>query len=150
MIALKALSLLCLAMGANAGLCKPSSSDTTTTASATSTTSTSTTSSAPCAAYTLISPAPAGKECNVAVSRGSSNSSPYFLTFPSSNSLEGCAKLCADRPTCVSFYMEFYSPAPNVYIPICALFSGLRADIGFGTDSNGHYYDEACFACDLD
>ncbi|KAH6885002.1 hypothetical protein B0T10DRAFT_493105 [Thelonectria olida] len=137
MISLKTIALSCLALapwGAIAGPCQPTSTSTT---------------NAPCPAYTLITPSPKSKACAKEVTRGSFQTSPYFLTFPWSTSLEGCAKLCGDWQGCVSFYVEMYRPAPGAQpFPICALFSAYEKDLGFGEGDWGKYYELGCFACD--
>ncbi|KAM5341784.1 hypothetical protein ACJ41O_014815 [Fusarium nematophilum] len=145
MLPLKAIVLALAPLGVHAGHCKP------TQATSTSEPPT-TTSTAPCPAYTLIRPSPEGVVCGKEVGRGNFQSSGYYLGFPNSSSLEACAKLCADRESCLSFYIEMYRPAPGApAFPICALFSTENEEdlqFGAGTPGGPAFYELRCFGCD--
>ncbi|KAF5692280.1 hypothetical protein FCIRC_18 [Fusarium circinatum] len=110
-----------------------------------------TTSSAPCPSYTQINPPPSGKVCGKVVTRGTSDSSPLYLTSQlSTTGLTGCAKYCGDTPGCVSFYAEDYVPGQGApTFNICFMFKGYEKDIPFGSGQNGGsaYYEQGCFAC---
>ncbi|RBQ75082.1 hypothetical protein FVER53590_25064 [Fusarium verticillioides] len=127
--------------------------ETTTAASTIQTTSeaATTTSSAPCPSYTQIIPPPSDKVCGKAVTRGTFESSPLYLTSQLSTSgLNGCPKYCENTPGCVSFYTENYSPAPDAPVfKICFMFKGYEKDIPFGEAQGGTsaYYEQGCFAC---
>ncbi|KAF5568541.1 hypothetical protein FNAPI_86 [Fusarium napiforme] len=110
-----------------------------------------TTSSAPCPSYTQIIPPPSDKVCGKAVTRGTFESSPLYLTSQLSTSgLNGCPKYCENTPGCVSFYTEDYVPGQGApTFKICFMFKGYEKDIPFGAAQGGTsaYYEQGCFAC---
>ncbi|KAM0545812.1 hypothetical protein ACHAPJ_011139 [Fusarium lateritium] len=175
MVSFRAVTLSCLALapwGIDAGACKPVSSSlvlstisttamseappttnisptTTSEVSTAEATTSSTTSTAPCPTWSQITPPPADKVCGKAVSRGTSEGSPPYLSFPlSETGLTGCAKYCGDRPECVSFYAENFVPGPGApTFKVCALFKAYEKDIPFGEGNTGEYFELGCFAC---
>ncbi|CZS80900.1 unnamed protein product [Fusarium graminearum] len=179
MMSFKTIALSCLAMapwGVYGGACKPRTTDTTiilssmTTVSseasqATEPTSTlpsdiqttisseapsTTTSSAPCPAWTPITPYSADKICAKPVSYDHSTNNPYYLKSELRQNINECAKFCGDTEDCVSFYAENYQPGTGAPIfKICFLFKGYEEEIGFseGQSDNRAFWEQGCFQC---
>ncbi|KAF5023100.1 hypothetical protein F66182_4857 [Fusarium sp. NRRL 66182] len=175
MVAFENIAWSCLVLAplnVNAGACKPKSTELTTystefttssaeilttwtetAATSTSEAPTTTTSmpSAPCPRWTQINPPPPNKVCGKEVTRGTSDSSPLYISSNvRTDGITGCAKNCGDTEGCVSFYAEDFVPGPGApTFKVCFLFGGYEKDIPFGegVPDRPTYYEQGCFAC---
>ncbi|EWG38555.1 hypothetical protein FVEG_01746 [Fusarium verticillioides 7600] len=139
-----------LAVGVQAGPCKPSSVTTTTdTASTevtsitsiatsgepTTTTEAATTTTSPGEYVCLKDPAPVGKGCNA---RGGGQGDLQTMGNANTLTLASCYKSCLDRPGCIAISLQ-----PGLW---CALWAGSFTGTS-GGESAWSWYDMDCF-CD--